>query len=79
MEEEQKGQEAENAAGMGGFSAQLQYSNPYVYDQLSVRTTEQKINQIVLLQVGTCSKTVHSQPKCDKCHQNMQNTQKVKW
>ncbi|AWP13878.1 putative cilia- and flagella-associated protein 43, partial [Scophthalmus maximus] len=34
----------------GSFSAQFGYSNPYIYDQFSVRTTEQKINQIILLQ-----------------------------
>lgn len=78
MEEEQKGQEEENTAVMGGFSAQLRYSNPYVYDQFSVQTTEQKINQIILLQVGICSKTVQSQPKWDKCHQNRQKQTKSK-
>lgn len=53
-EEEEEGQEADNAAVMGSFSAQLGYSNPYVYSQFSLRTTEQRINQIVLLQVRAC-------------------------
>lgn len=45
-----------SAALTGSFSAQLGYSNPYTYDQFSLKTTEQRINQIILLQVGTCSK-----------------------
>lgn len=53
-EEEEEGQEADSAAVMGSFSAQLGYSNPYVYSQFSLRTTEQRINQIVLLQVRAC-------------------------
>lgn len=53
-EEEEEGMGAESAAIMGSFSAQLGYSNPYIYSQFSLRTTEQRINQIVLLQVGTC-------------------------
>lgn len=53
-EEEEEGQEADSAAVMGSFSAQLGYSNPYVYSQFSLRTTEQRINQIVLLQVRVC-------------------------
>lgn len=52
--EEEEGQEADSAAVMGSFSAQLGYSNPYVYSQFSLRTTEQRINQIVLLQVRAC-------------------------
>lgn len=48
--------EAESAALMGSYSAQLGCSNPYLYDQFSLQTTEQRINQIILLQVGTCSK-----------------------
>lgn len=53
-EEEQrnKGQEAEHAAVTGSFSAELGYSNPYIYDQFELQTTEQRINQIILLQVG---------------------------
>lgn len=57
-EVEEEGQDAEGAAVTGSFSAQLGYSNPCVYSQFSLRTTEQRINQIVLLQVGTCWKTV---------------------
>lgn len=38
---------------IGSFSAQLGYSDPYMYNQLSVKTTEQRINQIILIQVGT--------------------------
>lgn len=53
-EEEEEGQEAESAAVMGSFSAQLGYSNPYIYSQFSLGTTEQRINQIVLLQVRAC-------------------------
>ncbi|XP_037639094.1 cilia- and flagella-associated protein 43 isoform X1 [Sebastes umbrosus] len=51
-EEEQgeEGHEAESAALRGSFSAQLGCSNPYIYDQFSLQTTEQKINQIILLQ-----------------------------
>ncbi|XP_060943830.1 cilia- and flagella-associated protein 43 [Limanda limanda] len=41
---------AEKAAVSGSFSAQFGYSNPYIYDQFSLKTTEQRINQIVLLQ-----------------------------
>ncbi|XP_055358538.1 cilia- and flagella-associated protein 43 isoform X2 [Betta splendens] len=48
----------ESAALTGSFSAQLGYSNPYVYDQFSLKTTEQRINQITLLQdVIYCIKT----------------------
>ncbi|KAK2824393.1 hypothetical protein Q5P01_021568 [Channa striata] len=37
-------------AETGSFSAQLGYSNPYLYDQFCLNTTEQRINQIILLQ-----------------------------
>lgn len=57
-EEEEEGQDAESAAVTGSFSAQLGYSNPHVYSQFTLRTTEQRINQIHLLQVGTCQKMV---------------------
>ncbi|XP_023144342.2 cilia- and flagella-associated protein 43 isoform X1 [Amphiprion ocellaris] len=52
QEEEQgrEGHEAENAALTGSFSSQLGFSNPYIYDQFSLQTTEQRINQITLLQ-----------------------------
>ncbi|XP_037321813.2 cilia- and flagella-associated protein 43 isoform X1 [Pungitius pungitius] len=51
-EEEQgeEGPEAESAAVTGRFSAELIGSNPYIYDQFCLKTTEQKINQIILLQ-----------------------------
>ncbi|XP_023282389.1 cilia- and flagella-associated protein 43 [Seriola lalandi dorsalis] len=51
-EEEQGEQDhmAESTAVTGSFSAQLGYSSPYIYDQFSLQTTEQRINQIVLLQ-----------------------------
>ncbi|XP_068183619.1 cilia- and flagella-associated protein 43 [Antennarius striatus] len=42
--------EAESHALTGSITAELGYSNPYIYDQLSLKTTEQKINQTVLLQ-----------------------------
>lgn len=57
-EEEKKVQDAETATVTGSISAQLGYSNPYVYDQFSLKTIEQRINQIVLLQVGTGFKKV---------------------
>ncbi|XP_059215696.1 cilia- and flagella-associated protein 43 isoform X2 [Centropristis striata] len=47
---EEEGQEAETAAVTGSFSTQLGYSNPYIYDQFRLQTTEQRINQIILLQ-----------------------------
>lgn len=58
-EEEQgkEGHEAKSSAVTGSFSAELGYSNPHIYSQFSLQTTEQRINQIILLQVGTCSKT----------------------
>lgn len=56
-EQREEGNEEETPLIMGSFSAQLGCLNPYLYDQFSVRTTEQRINQIILLQVGTCSIT----------------------
>ncbi|KAM8859660.1 cilia- and flagella-associated protein 43 isoform 2-T2 [Spinachia spinachia] len=53
VKEEEQGEEgpdAESAAVTGSFSAELVGSNPYIYDQFSLQTTEQKINQIILLQ-----------------------------
>ncbi|XP_024916858.1 cilia- and flagella-associated protein 43 isoform X2 [Cynoglossus semilaevis] len=41
---------AHSAAVTGSFSAQLGCSNPYTYDQFSLQTTEQMLNQIILLQ-----------------------------
>uniref|UniRef100_UPI003AAA87D7 cilia- and flagella-associated protein 43 n=1 Tax=Centroberyx gerrardi TaxID=166262 RepID=UPI003AAA87D7 len=49
-EEEEEGHGAESAALTGSLCAQLGCSNPYLYDQFSLQTTEQKINQITLLQ-----------------------------
>ncbi|XP_076599514.1 cilia- and flagella-associated protein 43 [Chaetodon auriga] len=46
----EEGHEAESAAVTGSLSAQLGYSNPYLHDQFSLQTTEQRINQIILLQ-----------------------------
>ncbi|XP_065815859.1 cilia- and flagella-associated protein 43 [Labrus bergylta] len=51
--EEEQGEDgngAESTAVTGSFSAQLGYSNPYIYDQFSLQTTEQRINQMILLQ-----------------------------
>ncbi|XP_045926905.1 cilia- and flagella-associated protein 43 isoform X2 [Micropterus dolomieu] len=50
VEQAEEGHEGQCAAVTGSFSAQLGYSNPYVYDQFSLQTTEQRINQIILLQ-----------------------------
>ncbi|XP_042358212.1 cilia- and flagella-associated protein 43 [Plectropomus leopardus] len=49
-EQGKEGHTAESAAVTGSFSAQLGYSNPFIYDQFCLKTTEQKINQIILLQ-----------------------------
>ncbi|XP_041644785.1 cilia- and flagella-associated protein 43 [Cheilinus undulatus] len=49
-EQREEGQRAESAAVAGSFSTHLGYSNPYVYDQFSLQTTEQRINQTILLQ-----------------------------
>ncbi|KAM3862960.1 cilia- and flagella-associated protein 43-like [Diretmus argenteus] len=46
--EEEEGHKS--AALTGSLSAQLGCSNPYLYDQFNLQTTEQKINQITLLQ-----------------------------
>lgn len=54
----EKAREAERATLTGSISTQLGYSNPYVYNQFSLQTIEQRINQIILLQVGTRSKRV---------------------
>ncbi|KAF3841998.1 hypothetical protein F7725_023949, partial [Dissostichus mawsoni] len=42
--------EADTPVVTGSFSAHLGYSNPYIYDQFCLQTTEQRINQIILLQ-----------------------------
>ncbi|XP_053188578.1 cilia- and flagella-associated protein 43-like [Scomber japonicus] len=44
------GHEAESDAVTGSYSAQLGCSNPYLYNQFNLQTTEQKVNQIILLQ-----------------------------
>ncbi|MED6236554.1 hypothetical protein ATANTOWER_010922 [Ataeniobius toweri] len=49
-EREEEGHEAESAALSGSFSAELGYSSPYIYNQFSLQTIEQRINQIILLQ-----------------------------
>ncbi|XP_070772213.1 cilia- and flagella-associated protein 43 [Enoplosus armatus] len=49
-EQGEEGHEAESAALTGSFSAQLGYSNPFLHNQFSLQTTEQRINQIILLQ-----------------------------
>ncbi|XP_040905777.1 cilia- and flagella-associated protein 43 [Toxotes jaculatrix] len=49
-EQREEAHTAESAAVTGSFSAQLGYSNPYIYDQFRLQTKEQRINQIVLLQ-----------------------------
>ncbi|XP_068597731.1 cilia- and flagella-associated protein 43 [Brachionichthys hirsutus] len=49
-EEQKEILEAGSHALTGSISAELGYSNPYIYDQFSLKTTEQKINQTVLLQ-----------------------------
>ncbi|XP_061602161.1 cilia- and flagella-associated protein 43 [Cololabis saira] len=42
--------EATSFALTGSFSAQLGYSDPYIYDQFILQTTEQRNNQIIMLQ-----------------------------
>ncbi|KAI3363278.1 hypothetical protein L3Q82_011908 [Scortum barcoo] len=49
-EQDKESQDAKSSALTGSFSAQLGYSNRYVYDQFSLQTTEQRISQIILLQ-----------------------------
>lgn len=69
-EEEQGEEDRMSAAAVtGSLSTQLGYSNPYTYDQFSLQTTEQRINQIILLQVGTCCKNSHFST-CVKTAQN---------
>ncbi|KAM7385486.1 hypothetical protein PAMP_001568 [Pampus punctatissimus] len=50
QEPTERGHEAESVAVTGSYSAQLGCSNPYLYNQFSLQTTEQRINQIILLQ-----------------------------
>ncbi|XP_028458704.1 cilia- and flagella-associated protein 43 isoform X2 [Perca flavescens] len=49
-EQGEEGHEADTAAVTGSFSAQLGYSNPCIYDQFRLQTTEQRIAQTILLQ-----------------------------
>ncbi|TNN81818.1 Cilia- and flagella-associated protein 43 [Liparis tanakae] len=57
-EQEEEGHVAESAALTGSCSAELGCSNPYLYDQFRLQTTEQRINQMILLQdVIYCIKT----------------------
>ncbi|KAF7668376.1 hypothetical protein LDENG_00016910 [Lucifuga dentata] len=49
-EEEEESSVVESAALTGSLSAHLGCSNPYMYDQFELQTTEQKIHQITLLQ-----------------------------
>ncbi|XP_041866469.1 cilia- and flagella-associated protein 43 [Melanotaenia boesemani] len=52
VKEEEQGEggcEAESDTLTGSYSAQLGCSNPYVYNQFSLKTKEQRINQIILL------------------------------
>lgn len=46
------GQEASCASLTETYADLLGYTNPYIYDQLELTTTERRINQIYLLQVG---------------------------
>ncbi|XP_038127693.1 cilia- and flagella-associated protein 43-like [Cyprinodon tularosa] len=47
---EEEGHGAESTALSGSISAQLGYFNPYLYNQFSLKTIEQRSNQIILLQ-----------------------------
>lgn len=51
VEEKDKGHEVESLALTGSLSAQLGGSNPHLYSQFSLHTKDQKINQIILIQV----------------------------
>lgn len=51
--EPEEGQVAEGADTVG-LSALLAQANSYLYNQFSMQTVEQRINQIILLQVGIC-------------------------
>ncbi|XP_054654462.1 cilia- and flagella-associated protein 43 [Dunckerocampus dactyliophorus] len=51
VNEQQAGDISEVMSGVvSSYSAELELSHPYLYDQFSLQTTEQKMNQIVLLQ-----------------------------
>ncbi|XP_054455755.1 cilia- and flagella-associated protein 43 [Anoplopoma fimbria] len=49
-EQREEGHDAESADVTGSCSAQLGCSNPHIYDQFCLQTTEQRINQIIMLQ-----------------------------
>lgn len=59
QEQGDEGREAEGARVTGSYSTELGCSHPYLYDQFNIRTTEQKINQIILLQVWTLKQQYH--------------------
>ncbi|XP_029377676.1 cilia- and flagella-associated protein 43 [Echeneis naucrates] len=48
--QEEKDNMAESTAVTGSLSTALGFSNPYIYDQFRLQTTEQMVNQIILLQ-----------------------------
>ncbi|XP_071336498.1 cilia- and flagella-associated protein 43 isoform X2 [Trachinotus anak] len=79
---EEQGEEdhmAESVAVTGSFSAGLGYSNPYIYDQFSLKTTEQRINQIILLQdLIYCIKTAFNTEFEALHRQKMQELNRVR-
>lgn len=50
-DEEDKGHEVESLALTGSLSAHYGGFNPHLYSQFSLHTRDQKINQIILMQV----------------------------
>lgn len=50
-DEEEKAHEVECSALTGSLSVQYGCSNPHLYSQFSLRTRDQKLNQIILIQV----------------------------
>nr|XP_040034407.1 cilia- and flagella-associated protein 43 isoform X2 [Gasterosteus aculeatus aculeatus] len=75
----EEGPEAESAAVTGSFSSELVGSNPYIYDQFCLQTTEQKINQIILLQdVIRCIKTAFNSDFEAVYKQKVQELNRVK-
>lgn len=51
VEEKDKGHEVESLTLTGSLGAQFGGSNPHLYSQFSLHTRDQKINQIILIQV----------------------------
>lgn len=51
LERDEEGHEVESLALTGSLSAQYGGSNPHLYSQFSLHTKDQKINQIILIQV----------------------------